>query len=236
MKEQKNIFYASIIIAALTLILSIAGEWHWINLPNTILAGHRDFCVSVCLNIFSGTIVGAILALRSYLLAKKDALIDYYLSLALYVQQVDTWAYNRFEKYTDVMKAIQNLMTDTSAMGEWAQEQAAYVEIVKKKRCISFFKKHSEASKIIQESLNNVHATHTAVSEVMSIKMLGGSKVPESYRMLPDKKIEIVVKFNQEHGPIEALKNNLKALEKIAGVTVKNINVPAANNEAEKEL
>ena len=66
--------------------------------------------------------------------------------------------------------------------------------------------------------------------------MLGGSKVPESYRMLPDKKIEIVVKFNQEHGPIEALKNNLKALEKIAGVTVKNINVPAANIEAEKEL
>ena len=54
--------------------------------------------------------------------------------------------------------------------------------------------------------------------------------------MLPDKKIEIVVKFNQEHGPIEALKNNLKALEKIAGVTVKNINVPAANIEAEKEL
>lgn len=52
MKEQKNIFYASIIIAAITLILSIAGEWHWINLPNTILAGHRDFCVSVCLNIF----------------------------------------------------------------------------------------------------------------------------------------------------------------------------------------
>ena len=99
MKEQKRIFTVSVLLAAVTLILSIAGEWNWINLPNTIFSGHRDFCVSVCLNIFSGTIVGAILALMAYSLAKKNALVDYYFSLASYVQHVTIWAFNRFENF-----------------------------------------------------------------------------------------------------------------------------------------
>lgn len=234
MKEQKNIFYASIIIAALTLILSIAGEWHWINLPNTVLSGHRDFCVSVCLNIFSGTIVGAILALMAYSLAKKNALVDYYFSLASYVQHVTIWAFNRFENFNSPMKVIQNIKSDTSILSETYQEEAMYIDILKKHDSISFIKKDSGLDRLIKESLDNVNAVHTSVSKVASIKALDSAKVPKSLKLLPDREIEIVLEFNKENGPLDELKRNLKSFEKFAGVTVKNTNIAVSNDELKK--
>ena len=150
MKEQKRIFTVSVLLAAVTLILSIAGEWNWINLPNTIFSGHRDFCVSVCLNIFSGTIVGAILALMAYSLAKKNALVDYYFSLASYVQHVTIWAFNRFENFNSPMKVIQNIKSDTSILSETYQEEAMYIDILKKHDSISFIKKDSGLDRLIK--------------------------------------------------------------------------------------
>ena len=234
MKEQKNIFYASIGISVITLILSIAGEWHWINLPNTIFSGHRDFCVSVCLNIFSGTIVGAILALRSYLLAKKNALVHYYFSLAAYIQHATIWAFNRFENFSSPMKAIQNIKSDTSILSETYQEEAMYIDILKKHDSISFIKKDSGLDRLIKESLANVNEVHTSVSKVASIKALDSAKVPKSLKLLPDREIEIVLEFNKENGPLDELKRNLKALEKFAGVTVKNTNIAVSNDELKK--
>lgn len=234
MKEQKNIFCASIIIAALTLFLSIAGEWHWINLPNTILAGHRDFCVSVCLNIFSGTIVGAILALMAYSLAKKNALVDYYFSLASYVQHVTIWAFNRFENFNSPMKVIQNIKSDTSILSETYQEEAMYIDILKKHDSISFIKKDSRLDRLIKESLDNVNAVHTSVSKVASIKALDSAKVPKSLKLLPDREIEIVLEFNKENGPLDELKRNLKSFEKFAGVTVKNTSIAVSSDELKK--
>lgn len=234
MKEQKNIFYASIGISVVTLILSIAGEWHWISLPNTVLFGHRDFCVSVCLNIFSGTIVGAILALMAYSLAKKNALVDYYFSLASYVQHVTIWAFNRFENFNSPMKVIQNIKSDTSILSETYQEEAMYIDILKKHDSISFIKKDSGLDRLIKESLDNVNAVHTSVSKVASIKALDSAKVPKSLKLLPDREIEIVLEFNKENGPLDELKRNLKSFEKFAGVTVKNTNIAVSNDELKK--
>ena len=234
MKEQKNIFYASIGISVVTLILSIAGEWQWISLPNTVLFGHRDFCVSVCLNIFSGTIVGAILALMAYSLAKKNALVDYYFSLASYVQHVTIWAFNRFENFNSPMKVIQNIKSDTSILSETYQEEAMYIDILKKHDSISFIKKDSGLDRLIKESLDNVNAVHTSVSKVASIKALDSAKVPKSLKLLPDREIEIVLEFNKENGPLDELKRNLKSFEKFAGVTVKNTNIAVSNDELKK--
>lgn len=234
MKEQKNIFYASIGISAVTLILSIAGEWHWISLPNTVLSGHRDFCVSVCLNIFSGTIVGAILALMAYSLAKKNALVDYYFSLASYVQHVTIWAFNRFENFNSPMKVIQNIKSDTSILSETYQEEAMYIDILKKHDSISFIKKDSRLDRLIKESLDNVNAVHTSVSKVASIKALDSAKVPKSLKLLPDREIEIVLEFNKENGPLDELKRNLKSFEKFAGVTVKNTSIAVSSDELKK--
>ena len=234
MKEQKNIFYASIGISAVTLILSIAGEWHWISLPNTVLSGHRDFCVSVCLNIFSGTIVGAILALMAYSLAKKNALVDYYFSLASYVPHVTIWAFNRFENFNSPMKVIQNIKSDTSILSETYQEEAMYIDILKKHDSISFIKKDSRLDRLIKESLDNVNAVHTSVSKVASIKALDSAKVPKSLKLLPDREIEIVLEFNKENGPLDELKRNLKSFEKFAGVTVKNTSIAVSSDELKK--
>ena len=234
MKEQKNIFYASIGISAVTLILSIAGEWHWISLPNTVLSGHRDFCVSVCLNIFSGTIVGAILALMAYSLAKKNALVHYYCSLSSYVQHVTIWAFNRFENFNSPMKVIQNIKSDTSILSETYQEEAMYIDILKKHDSISFIKKDSRLDRLIKESLDNVNAVHTSVSKVASIKALDSAKVPKSLKLLPDREIEIVLEFNKENGPLDELKRNLKSFEKFAGVTVKNTSIAVSSDELKK--
>lgn len=234
MKEQKRIFTVSVLLAVVTLILSIAGEWNWIYIPNTIFSGHRDFLVSVCLNVFSGTIVGALLALMSYSLAKKNALIDYYFSLAAYVQHVMIWAFNRFENFNSPMKAIQNIKSDTSILSETYQEEAMYIDILKKHDNISFIKSDSELDRLIKESLANVNEVHTSVSKVASIKALDSAKVPKSLKLLPDREIEIVLEFNKENGPLDELKRNLKSFEKFAGVTVKNTNIAVSNDELKK--
>lgn len=220
MKEQKRIFTVSVLLAVVTLILSIAGEWNWIHISNTFFSGHRDFLVSVCLNVFSGTIVGALLALMSYFVAKKDATINYYLSLTSYLQQVNIWAFNLFEDEKEPMRVIRKIKNDPDFLNDTYQEEMAYVDVLKSKMNVSFIRKNSKQAQLAKQSLNDVNELHKAVSEVMSIKALCGEKVPEGYKMLPDKEIEIIVKFNKESGPAEALKKDIDAFREAIGIKV----------------
>ena len=167
-------------------------------------------------------------------LGKEECAVDYYFSLASYVQHVTIWAFNRFENFNSPMKVIQNIKSDTSILSETYQEEAMYIDILKKHDSISFIKKDSGLDRLIKESLDNVNAVHTSVSKVASIKALDSAKVPKSLKLLPDREIEIVLEFNKENGPLDELKRNLKSFEKFAGVTVKNTNIAVSNDELKK--
>lgn len=224
MKEQKHIFTVSVLLAVVTLILSIVGEWNWIHISNTIFSGHRDFLVSVCLNVFSGTIVGALLALISYFIQRRKTAVAYWLELAIYLQKIQIFGYEYIECAKNLDSCIEKINESASLSSEMFELETSYTNLIQLHFDFSTLTSKDEIGKLMDEISKLSGDMNCQLTEIWHIQVFDDKVFPRE-----DKKRHIEEFDKREL--LDSLQEKEKELQQLLNIKIKTPPLPEKVNE-----
>ena len=239
MKEQKNIFGISVTVALITLLLSVAGEWHWDRSAISILSEHREYFINLNMGIFAGAGLAAATSYITYGSLKRKAGINYWLSLESFIQKTEVWAFNQFENVLSTSQGVENVKKSDTIVSEVLDLELAYVQLVQEKGELDFINNKSALAKAIQVAHEEVETVHIETENVKKVRVLR-NELKESPDYISDEKARKSVEpfCNGESKSIVELKKKSHEIAGMLKITVSTDGVPEenANKSSERHI